>query len=233
MLSFMGIGAQKCGTTWLYHWLSRHPLVAFPLGKEVHFWDRRDTRSIESYLGAFSGDRVEGDITPAYGFQPPETIAEVRALLPALRLVYLYRNPIERAWSHARMDLRVAGGTVGSTPDSWFIGHFNGTDSLLRGDYLTCIRNWRDAYDGQLLVLPTEDLSRDARTALTRCCNHIGISAEAYAAISDDELAAPIFRGDDVPLRPSLYPVLHALYCEKISRLSDYLGADLSGWLQA
>ena len=57
--------------------------------------------------------------------------------------------------------------------------------------------------------------------------------AESYAAISDDELAAPIFRGDDVPLRPSLYPVLHALYCEKISRLSDYLGADLSGWLQA
>lgn len=232
MLSFMGIGAQKCGTTWLYHWLSRHPRVGFPLGKEVHFWDRRDSRTIESYLGAFCSDQVEGDITPAYGFQPPETIAEVHALLPALRLVYLYRNPIERAWSHARMDLRVAGGTVSSTSDSWFIGHFNSSDSLLRGDYLTCIRNWRDAYGRHLLVLPSEDLSRDARTALTRCCNHIGISAEVYTANSEAELSSPVFRGDDVPLRPSLYSVLHALYCEKINRLSDYLGTDLSGWLQ-
>jgi hypothetical protein len=32
MLDFLGIGAQKAGTTWLYERLSQHPAVRFPAG---------------------------------------------------------------------------------------------------------------------------------------------------------------------------------------------------------
>ena len=46
MVDFLGIGVQKGGTTWLYHQLSRHPQIAFPGGKEVHFWDRADARLV-------------------------------------------------------------------------------------------------------------------------------------------------------------------------------------------
>lgn len=41
MLDFLGIGAQKAGTTWLYEKLRLHPDIAFPAGKEVHFWDQK------------------------------------------------------------------------------------------------------------------------------------------------------------------------------------------------
>ena len=37
---FIGIGAQKAGTTWLYRNLQAHPQIHMP-HKEVHYFDRR------------------------------------------------------------------------------------------------------------------------------------------------------------------------------------------------
>jgi len=39
--SFLGIGAQKCATTWLSHNLSRHPEIWMPPRKELHYFDYR------------------------------------------------------------------------------------------------------------------------------------------------------------------------------------------------
>ena len=38
-VSFFCIGAQKAGTTWLHEMLNRHPNLALPEQKEIHFWD--------------------------------------------------------------------------------------------------------------------------------------------------------------------------------------------------
>ena len=37
--TFICIGAQKAGTTWLYENLSRHPDVVMPPMKEIHYFD--------------------------------------------------------------------------------------------------------------------------------------------------------------------------------------------------
>lgn len=39
MLNFLGIGAQKAGTTWLFQKLRHNRGISFPAGKEVHFCD--------------------------------------------------------------------------------------------------------------------------------------------------------------------------------------------------
>lgn len=39
MVDFIGIGAQKAGTTWLWGMLRQHPQVAFAPFKEVHYFD--------------------------------------------------------------------------------------------------------------------------------------------------------------------------------------------------
>jgi hypothetical protein len=38
--SFLGIGAQKAGTTWLHYQLGKHPQIWLPPQKEIHFFDR-------------------------------------------------------------------------------------------------------------------------------------------------------------------------------------------------
>ncbi|HUO47140.1 MAG TPA: sulfotransferase [Acidimicrobiia bacterium] len=42
---FVGIGAQKCGTTWLYERLRQHPEIWMPRWKELHFFDWKIHRS--------------------------------------------------------------------------------------------------------------------------------------------------------------------------------------------
>jgi len=37
---FLGIGAQKAGTSWLYENLVNHPEIWFPTRKEIHYFDR-------------------------------------------------------------------------------------------------------------------------------------------------------------------------------------------------
>ena len=132
MLNFIGIGAQKCGTTWLYDKLSQHPDVSFPAGKEVHFWDMQHSQGVQWYRALFdvADDRLHGDITPAYGILPQSLIAEVFCELPDVRLIYLIRNPIERAWSSAKMAVMRAEMRVDEASDQWFIDHFRSAGSL-------------------------------------------------------------------------------------------------------
>ncbi|MBS44913.1 MAG: hypothetical protein CMH83_17455 [Nocardioides sp.] len=51
MRYFLGVGAQKCGTTWLHRQLERHPQVALPVaGKELHYFDSLgETRAGEPF----------------------------------------------------------------------------------------------------------------------------------------------------------------------------------------
>jgi len=74
MIEFLGIGAQKAGTSWLYEKMSLHPHLAFPGGKEVHFWDKKIKLGIEWYRSRFSGHKFDGkvcgEITPAYSILP-------------------------------------------------------------------------------------------------------------------------------------------------------------------
>jgi Sulfotransferase domain len=233
MLNFLGIGAQKCGTTWLYDALSKHPGVAFPAGKEVHYWNRPDGRSVEWYAQLFAQDgTVNGEITPAYGFLPLDAIRQIHAVYPNLRLIYLIRNPIERAWSSARMALHRAEMRHDEASDQWFIDHFNSTGSLARGDYETCIRNWRTVFHpDQLIVRRYETLAVDPTTVFNDCVTHLGL-APAQTMLDRSNLSNPAFRGDGVPLRASLHRVLVKIYAARISSLARYLNDDLSGWAE-
>lgn len=56
------------------------------------------------YLRAGAGRRaVVGDVTPAYALLSRERLAQMAAMAPDVRFVYLLRDPVERLWSHVRM----------------------------------------------------------------------------------------------------------------------------------
>jgi hypothetical protein len=238
MLNFLCIGAQKAGTTWLYEMLSLHTAISFPAGKEVHFWDAQQDKGIAWYNALFSNEKsgqCQGEITPAYAFLNVEEIKKIHAYYPRLRLIYMIRNPIERAWSSALMALGRAEMLIHEASDQWFIDHFYSQGSLQRGDYESCIRTWRQVYDfEQLLILRYENIIHSPRELLMYCCEHLGVESDSYLAMDES-----IFQRRVVPqgtrqtqdiLRPSLRPVLEKIYREKIMRLSDYLEMDLSNW---
>ena len=248
-VDFLGIGAQKAGTTWLFRQLSRHPQVAFPRGKETHYWDRHASPRADEWVRLLQpatrrtadGRPVRtGEITPAYALLPEASIRAIGDRCPDLRLFMILRNPIERAWSAAVMELVRAGKRVDETSDAWFLEHFEAPESSARGDYATDIERWRSVFPGDyLLVLFHEDLAARPREVLASLGTHLDIDAADLAALPDAtlrEVVTPSLfaNGDDPPspppLRASLFERSLEIHGDGIARVERLLGRDLGAW---
>lgn len=118
---FLIIGAQKCGTTWLWAVLRDHPQVYLPETKELEFFSyskNLEGEGFERYLAenfAGAGDALAvGEATPSYFWNscaPPEYCEKpkgferdipgaVQARLGSeVKLVLALRNPAQRAIS--------------------------------------------------------------------------------------------------------------------------------------
>jgi Sulfotransferase domain len=115
---FIIIGAQKGGTTSLYHYLAQHPSVAPALKKEVHFFDSNFSKGLRWYRAQFSSsfyryyaknvwrrDLITGEASPYYILHP-QTPKRVFETVPEAKLIVLLRSPVDRAYSHYQHNVR-------------------------------------------------------------------------------------------------------------------------------
>lgn len=105
-------GAQKAGTSSLYHYLTQHPQVQQSFSKEIHYFSGGTIPEIDTYKKGENWYRAHFamkrnmrkndicvDATPMYLFNPlvPERI---KNLIPDCKIIILLRDPVERAISH-------------------------------------------------------------------------------------------------------------------------------------
>lgn len=107
---FLIIGAQRAGTSSLRDHLARQPDMFLASPKEVHYFDLHFGRGSSWYRAHFplgeSSSRLRGEATPYYAFHPCAP-ARVHALVPDVKLVFLARDPVERAISHHRLETKL------------------------------------------------------------------------------------------------------------------------------
>ena len=101
---FLIIGAQKCGTSSLFHYLRQHPDLNLPTLKEIQFFTLDYSRGWKWYKNQFPhklffSRKLTGEASPYYLFHPlvPERVAHH---LPGVKLIVMLRNPVDRAYSH-------------------------------------------------------------------------------------------------------------------------------------
>lgn len=60
---------------------------------------------MDKYISLFrhKGESITGDISPGYCALEDDIIRQVNARLPAIRIVLLIRDPLQRLWSHISM----------------------------------------------------------------------------------------------------------------------------------
>jgi hypothetical protein len=107
--TFLVVGAQKSGTTSLFHYLMKHPQVRQPITKEIHYFDFNYSRGRDWYLAHFpilesaiakSGRVfVSGEATPYY-LCHPDAPDRVKSSFPNMKLIVILRDPVDRAISH-------------------------------------------------------------------------------------------------------------------------------------
>ena len=66
--SFVGIGAQKCATTWLAEAIRSHPDLFMAEVKEQDFWSNHYHMGFSWYEAAYEAaqGRAAGEISPSY-----------------------------------------------------------------------------------------------------------------------------------------------------------------------
>lgn len=106
------VGAQKAGTSSLYHYLIQHPQVHKSLKKEIHYFNGGTKKNQNTYAFGENWYRTHFpkkrhlkcndicvDATPMYLFDPMVS-QRIHKLTPTAKIIILLRDPVERAISH-------------------------------------------------------------------------------------------------------------------------------------
>lgn len=101
--TFVGIGAQRAGTTWIHQCLREHPEICVPQRKkELHFFNgRRFEEGVDWYVRQFDVQpqhKAVGEITPNY-LSSKVALPRMAEVIPEARLFVVLREPVERAYS--------------------------------------------------------------------------------------------------------------------------------------
>ena len=126
------VGAPRCGTTTLSHFLKASPEVARPAVKEPHHFAQHDLRACSDddlranvendYLRRFFGDNPQGrvglDASVTYLYMP-EQLEPVLRLWPESRFIVTLRDPLEMLPSLHRRLIYIGDETIGSFEDAW------------------------------------------------------------------------------------------------------------------
>jgi hypothetical protein len=240
---FLGLGAPKSGSTWLHHCLAAHPDVFVPPEKELHYFCHFYHHTVSWYAGRFAqaGDRLRGEITPNYCELEPDRIDVVADLLPDAKLLLMMRHPVDRAWSHAQMNVaRQRNRPVESVPVAEFIAHARSAHSLDSGDYVGIVDRWTRRYPSERLWLATYDqMVESPKELLESLFDFLGVTSDVdwstfpLATVIDrgapgDDLVGTRGGGTDMP--PELAEVLEELYRPRIARMKERFGEMVEGW---
>jgi hypothetical protein len=104
-------GTQKGGTTALDYYLRKHSQIGMAKNKEPHFFDNESVFSksqirYSKYENCFdfeSQKKIYGETTPIYLYWEP-SCRRIWEYNPNIKLIFILRNPITRAFSHWNME---------------------------------------------------------------------------------------------------------------------------------
>lgn len=194
-------GAQKSGTTTLHHALRRHPSVFLPdQPQEIHFFDDdvNYAKGLEWYARFFkhaSSSQVVAQTSPRYIYDPAAP-ARIHKDMPSARLIFILRNPVDRAYSHYALSLRYG---IESLPfdaalqrererlpvNETYRRFFSYID---RGLYASQLERFRKVFPrDQMKVLTTERLKADPSGVIRECYEFVGVDPDAAGAAQPEQ----------------------------------------------
>lgn len=174
------VGAAKAGTSSLHVYLDEHPAISMSKQKELELFNRpHDWRErLDWYRTNFLVRApVRGESSPAYSMYPRfgDVPARIAQVIPGARIVYLVREPVERAlahyveWRFLEVDKRPFDEAF-AAPDA------TSNYYVMSSRYAQQIDLYREQFpDSQILVLDQRDLLKRRRETLERVFRFLGV----------------------------------------------------------
>lgn len=246
------IGAQKSGTTSLYHYLAGHPdiFMSSPVKEPAYYMSevyvrrlfRRRVRRVRSreealtryMLCGYRGERYFGDASTDYTIgmrtELHDVPARMRRLEPSLKLIYIVRNPLERIVSTYLHEVSAG----------YFDGSFREyTDS---GLFKVALQTSRYGYQlgtylkefsrEQIEVVLFEDLVRDAQGVVDEILEFLGLPAvhEVRGKVYNRSGNRSLFTDAELRFPRQAYRAALRVLEGEVQELEAFLGRDLGVW---
>ena len=148
LVDFFIVGAPKAGTTSLFYYLNKNKGICMSSIKEPNFFSSQDLKIQKIYYDSLILDNLKeyeriftpknkqqiiGEASVSYLFYP-NVANRIFDYNPRSKIIIILRDPVERAFSHYSMDLRL--GHVKQSLDELFDLGLNNKDNLFFQQYI-------------------------------------------------------------------------------------------------
>tara|TARA_R110002096_G_scaffold377058_2_gene570935 strand:+ start:16262 stop:18241 length:1980 start_codon:yes stop_codon:yes gene_type:complete len=175
---FIGIGAMRAGTTTLYNYCAGHPDIGVSKIKETDFFIQQKNwyRGLQWYKSLFSDQaKIRGEFSPNYtkGSVFDDVPERIHAHLPQVKLIYIVRNPVDRAVSQYTHSF-LSGAQL---PDlQSLIGSHEWRHLIDTSSYAKQLRKFYALFPPeQILILNLETLKNDPQKVLSQLAAFLGV----------------------------------------------------------
>ena len=201
--NFLIIGAQKCGTSYIFNHLMSHPQIVKPAKKEVNYFSWFYSKGLEWYKNHFpeihktdenNKKFLTGEATTNYLFHPL-ALMRIKKIIPDVKIIVSLRNPIDRAYSHYQMSVRKGFENLSFEDAIAFEEErlngekekiikngnydslpFKNFSYLNRGLYFEQLQNWLNHFHKeQFLIFSAEKLRNDTRKIFSKIYKFIDL----------------------------------------------------------
>ena len=187
--NFIIIGTVRSGTTSLYYNICEHPSVLPAEYDEIGFFDSNYHLGINWYRSMFplqknmdnvereTGISITGEDTPFY-FWKKEAAERIHDILPDVKIIAIFRNPVDRAYSNYNLGLRMKSEKLtfedAIEEEIQFLENHSFLESVNRnrsyiskGFYENQIKLWFNIFPrDQIHLLSTEDMHNNPQDTL-------------------------------------------------------------------
>jgi len=245
--TFIIAGAPRGGTTYLYNVLDQHPNIymAKPRSPEPKFFlvDDEYRKGLEyysrKYFAAAGDARAVGEKSTNY-LESSVAAARIREALPAVKLVFAIRDPVERAYSNYLWSRKNGLETLSfeeavekeeTRAAQYPLAHrYSRPFSYVsRGMYAELLKPYFELFAlEQLKVVFLEEIEARPKTALDDLCRYLGVRPLPDDAGLLDRVNSA--RDGNEQMNERTREKLRDIYREPNRRLAELLGRDLSHW---
>jgi hypothetical protein len=245
--TFIVGGAPRSGTTYLYELCDSHPdiYMAKPKAPEPKFFlvDEKYDRGLacysEEYFAQAEGFRAIGEKSTNY-LENPQVAQRIKQCLPDVKLVFVLRNPIKRAFSNYLWSRKNGIETLSFEealerekereleyePKYKYARPFS---YISRGMYARSLKPYFELFDrSQIKILLLDDIISAPETVARELFGFLGVPMVRTSLDLTRRVNPAREPGDR--MSPYTYEFLRGVYYYPNQELSELIGRDLSHW---
>lgn len=188
-------------------------------GKRTDLW----------YASLFPNESITGDISPHNAFLDEDSIKSIRNNYGNVRIIISLRDPIEREWSRAKMNLMRKRNKRSLSQVSFdeFVRHLSDPKQVQLNDYAHLIEKWEKYFD-KVHVFYFDELEKNPQRVFDDVCSFLGLSKFEIESIDK-----PVNKGSGDAMPSTIYNKILELNYNHMLKFHDTYPSQYSrSWVE-